>query len=152
MSEEKFKRLAEIDALVNRMRSSSSVDELSRDDLSAMMQAVNKALEFRESMINLEAHAGISQEELQQVKGGILKMSEQKSGFFFSCNADKSAHDYTIFAQSNEMGNIQIGARYKNSPENKSYEIEMDADDLVTFGNMCIDLAAQLRRKSEQRT
>lgn len=41
--EEKFKRLAEIDALVRRMRS-SSIDELSEDELITMMEVAVRAL------------------------------------------------------------------------------------------------------------
>lgn len=71
-------------------------------------------------------------------------MSEQRLGFFFSCNADKSTNDYTIYVQGEALGTVVMGARYKNSEPNHLYEICMDADDLVTFGNMCIDLAKRM--------
>lgn len=72
-------------------------------------------------------------------------MSEQKAGFYFSSNADGSAHDQTIFAEQRNKDTATIGARYKNSDPSHLYEIEMDASDLYAFGNMCIALAHQMQ-------
>ena len=72
-------------------------------------------------------------------------MSEQKAGFYFSCDADGSAHDHTAYAEQRNEGTVTLGARYKNSDPNHLYEIEMDADDLYAFGQMCIALAQQMQ-------
>lgn len=72
-------------------------------------------------------------------------MSEQRLGFYFSCNADRSANDYTIYVeQRSEEQVVTLGARYKNSDPSSLYEIDMDADDLKTFGQMCVDLSVRL--------
>jgi hypothetical protein len=73
-------------------------------------------------------------------------MSEQKLGFFFSCNADLSEYDHTIYVQyvQTSSNTIVIGARYKSCDPNHLYEIEMDTDDLRIFGQMCRDLACQI--------
>jgi hypothetical protein len=73
-------------------------------------------------------------------------MSEQRAGFYFSCNADGSAHDYTLYVQQTDSRNVvNIGARYKNADRNSIYEIDLDANDLYRFGHMCIDLALQMK-------
>lgn len=71
-------------------------------------------------------------------------MSEQLLGFYFSCNADKSAHDKTIFVDAVDRSMVRLGARYKNCEPNSLYEIEMDVEDLQKFGQMCIDVAKQM--------
>lgn len=77
-------------------------------------------------------------------------MSEQLMGLYFSCNADKSAHDYTIYVEGISASTVKIGARYKNSERNSLYEIEMDADDLQRFGDLCTFLSKQIRNEEAQ--
>lgn len=73
-------------------------------------------------------------------------MSEQRAGFYFSCNADKSAHDYTIYVDATGFDNVvNVGARYKNAERSGVHEIMMDVEDLERFGQMCIDLARQMK-------
>jgi hypothetical protein len=68
----------------------------------------------------------------------------QLLGFYFSCNADKSANSQTIYVDRLSRTNVVLGARYKNCERNHLYEMEMDAEDLQKFGEMCIDLARQI--------
>lgn len=79
-------------------------------------------------------------------------VSEQKAGFYFSCNADLSAHDYTIFVEQRKEDTVTIGARNKNSEPNSLYEMEMDAEDLYAFGQMCIGLPNQVRLDAKQKS
>ena len=73
-------------------------------------------------------------------------MSVQYYGFYFSCNADSSANDKTVYVELLRDGNaVRLGARYKNSEPNHLYEIEMDSNDLRMFGEMCIDLSTKMR-------
>lgn len=72
-------------------------------------------------------------------------MSNQFYGFYFTGNADRSAHDYGMHVDLNKEGNVVVGARYHSSARNTLFEMEMDAEDLLTFGQMCVDLARQMR-------
>jgi hypothetical protein len=72
-------------------------------------------------------------------------MSEQAMGFYFTCNADKSAHDHTIYVQQRTGDDtITLGARYKNAEPNHLYEIEMDAADLLRFAELCVNLVQSM--------
>lgn len=68
-------------------------------------------------------------------------MSVQYFGFYFSCNTDKSANDYTVYAELDEDGDVKLSIRYKNAEPNSLYQITMDANDLNKFGKMCCDMA-----------
>jgi len=71
-------------------------------------------------------------------------MSNQFFGFYFSGNADGSANDYTLYGQI-DGGVCNLGARYKNSERNSLYEINLDADDLVQFGEMCVEFGRWMK-------
>ena len=71
-------------------------------------------------------------------------MSVQRIAVAFSCNADASAHDRTIYLQQTDEETVKVGARYKNSEPNHLYELEMDADDLRDFARLCEAIANQL--------
>lgn len=77
-------------------------------------------------------------------------MSEQKVGFYFSCNADKSAHDHTVYVTQGNGNYVVLGARYKNSEASSLYEMMMDPEDLLAFGQMCINLATALRQSDKE--
>jgi hypothetical protein len=73
-------------------------------------------------------------------------MSTQLITVLFSCNADASANDYTVsLEQRIDSNTVLLGARYKSSQPNRLYQIEMDADDLQAFGELCIAVARLLR-------
>lgn len=73
-------------------------------------------------------------------------MSNQNFGFYFSCNADGTANDYTIYVESSDDGEtVKLGARYKNSQPNTLYEISMDSEDLDVFGHMCLSLSSRMK-------
>lgn len=74
-------------------------------------------------------------------------MSDQLSGFYFSCDADRSTHDYAVYVQSRDSLTVSVGARYKNAEEESLYQIMMDADDLAIFGQMCIDFAKIMKAR-----
>jgi hypothetical protein len=92
-------------------------------------------------------------QENEDYSGFIVRrsepMSEQKVGFYFSCDADGSPNDHTIYVEQRNEGTVTLGARYKNSEPNHLYEIEMDADDLQAFGQMCLALAQQMRENAK---
>jgi hypothetical protein len=81
-------------------------------------------------------------------------MSEQAISFFFSCNADKSAHDHTLYVQQSAPGanTVTIGARYRNANPSHLYEIELDPADLISFGNMCQQLGKIMESQGEGMT
>lgn len=73
-------------------------------------------------------------------------MSNQNFGFYFSCNADRTANDYTIYVESSDDGEtVKLGARYKSSQPNTLYEILMDSEDLEVFGHMCLSLSSRMK-------
>lgn len=74
-------------------------------------------------------------------------MSEHVISFAFCCNADRSAHDHTMYVNGNarDQRTVTLGARYKNSEPSHLYEIEMDADDLECFGALCQSVARLIR-------
>lgn len=61
------------------------------------------------------------------------------TGFYYSSNMDRSANDHTIYVESNSQGDYVLGVRYKNSERSTLYEIELNADDLIIFGQMLIN-------------
>ncbi len=80
-------------------------------------------------------------------------MSIRYFGFYFSCNADRSTNDYTVYVEMKKFGStVKLAPRYKNIEANNLYEIEMDEDDLRLFGQMCIEMAnaMKLDRQSSQ--
>lgn len=81
---------------------------------------------------------------LSKTRSGGVSVSEQKVGLYFSCNANKLAHDHAIYIDAIDRATVVLGARYKNSERNHLYEMHMDKDDLQRFGQMCIDLAKSM--------
>jgi len=71
-------------------------------------------------------------------------MSEFFLGAYFSCNADKSAHDYTTYIEVHG-DTAKLAPRYKNAESNSLYEMEFDADDLQKFGEILIDISKRMR-------
>ena len=76
-------------------------------------------------------------------------MSNQLAGFYFSCTADKSANDYTIYVEEvpRDGQTVKLAARYKNSEPNNLYEMILDADDLEAFGQKCLDHARHMKAR-----
>lgn len=69
-----------------------------------------------------------------------------KYGLYFS---GSTSSDQIISVDRQASGLITIGAHNKKLMRNYLHEIELSADDLETFGRLCILLAKQMRmRKS----
>lgn len=74
-------------------------------------------------------------------------MCEQLFGCYFSSNADRTANDYTIYLAMAQRGIVTMSIRYKNAEPKSLYEIDLDAEDLQTFGQMCLDLSKWMQPK-----
>lgn len=80
-------------------------------------------------------------------------MSEQAVGGYFTCNADKSAHDFTIYLIGKPgEDTVTLAPRYKNAESNHLYEQIMDANDLRSFGEFCISIANLMQAGNETKS
>lgn len=80
-------------------------------------------------------------------------MSIQLLNINFSCNADKSANDHSIFIQSSDCSDtVKVGAIYKNSERSHLYEMEMDSEDLRQLAKLLNISADFLDRTLPQNT
>jgi hypothetical protein len=66
-------------------------------------------------------------------------------GFYFSSDVNGQGLDQVVSVDRRPNGNAILGVHNKHSLRNCLYESEMSADDLETFGRLCVMFARQMK-------